>query len=50
MMECLQQKRAAVPAAAKAPANDSGAVSTNEDIEIGKPLELKKKPRAGFEL
>ena len=49
MMENLQHSQAPA-AAAKTAANDAGAVTTKEDIEVIRPLELKKKPRTGFDL
>lgn len=50
MMENL--KKAGCPAEpSSVPANDANTVAaTQQDIEISRPLELKRKPRQGFEL
>ncbi|MEZ0223426.1 MAG: ankyrin repeat domain-containing protein [Alphaproteobacteria bacterium] len=49
MMENL--KKSAGAEASPAPANDANAVAaTQQDIEVSRPLELKRKPRQGFEL
>lgn len=50
MLENLKKASTAADASA-APANEaSAAASTQQDIEISRPLELKRKPRQGFEL
>ncbi|TAL30544.1 MAG: ankyrin repeat domain-containing protein [Alphaproteobacteria bacterium] len=50
MMENLKKAGSAAEPAA-APANDANAAaSTQQDIEVNRPLELKRKPRQGFEL
>jgi hypothetical protein len=49
MMENLKKAGSADPSSA--PANDAGAIaSTQHDIEVGRPLELKRKARQGFDL
>jgi hypothetical protein len=52
MMETLKNKAAAEPApAAKVAANDAGVAATAHDIEVNRPIELKKpKPKNTFEL
>jgi hypothetical protein len=50
MMENLK-KQGGSTGTAPAPANDANAVAaTQQDIEVNRPLELKRKPRQGFEL
>jgi hypothetical protein len=48
MMENLKRRNSA--GTAPAPVNDVAPAATKQDIEISKPIELKRKPRSGFEL
>ena len=50
MLETLKNKATGTGNTVTAPANDPGASATKEAIEVGRPLELKKKPHTGFEL